>query len=492
MTLLQQWFQGHLDIVYFVYGLAFIVMGQAIAFQTNKASGLKIAKIFWLLSAFGLFHGSHEWLDMWELIKGTDLAVLQLVTRVISFILLFEFGRRLLLIVNQIHRSPAVRFTIIQIFSGNLIWVLFAIIFVVSFASSNFFSTYAILTRYLLALPGGLMTGYALFLYYQYEHDKLPNLKIYFVLAGTAFMIYGVLGGLVVQKGTFYPSTVLNEDAFMLATLFPVQLFRAVCALVIAASMSVILRVFDLERTKEKQNLFLELASSNSKLREMDKLKTESILIVSHELKTPLTSIMGFAHTLANLSVPAEKAKHYLEIIEAESKRLDMLINEYLDISMIEAGTLPMPKNSSNIQSIIKETIESYKLSKNISIELNFPEELSLVMANKDKIKQVIINLLDNAAKYSPENGKITITGKNMSDHLVFCIVDEGFGIKNEDLNKLYDKFYRSTEGGSRGIKGLGLGLAITKGIVEAHKGKIWVESEAGKGSTFCFTISKL
>ncbi len=511
MDLVEQAIRNNFDIVYFVYGLAFIIMGLAVLFQTNKASELRIAKIFWLLSAFGIIHGTLEWLSMWSFIKGTDLKPLELFTEVLSFAFLFEFGRRLLLMASR--TNAAKKFHAIAFLGGNLIWVLIAAIFAISFVSSDFTRTGDVVTRYVLAFPGCLITGFALFLYYKRDAVILLKLNNYFIFAGIVFIIYGILAGVVVKNAAFFPSSVINEDSFRSSLLVPVQLFRTVCAVAITVTVSIILKVFNDEKIVDKQIILdtirrandelrqltrelrektLQLEASNGKLLKLDKLKSEFLVMTSHELKGPLTAIKGFAGTLMNLELPEENKRHYLEIIDAEATRLSRLLDEYLDISMIEAGITPMPKVPANLYIIINETIESFKMSHDMRIEVNFPEKLPSIMANKDKIRQVVINLLENAVKYSPKNGNIIISGKETTDGQVICIKDEGLGIKNDDLNKLYEKFYRSEEVSSLGIKGFGLGLAIAKGIIEAHNGKIWVESEVGKGSSFYFSISKI
>ena len=157
MDLITQTIRNNFDFVFFVYGLAFIVLGLAVLFQTNKASELRIAKIFWLLGAFGIIHGCLEWLQMWSLIKGIDIKILNLIALIVSFIFLFEFGRRLLLLSIWVY--PSGRFYSKYILNWTLILALLATVIVVSSVSSDFMKISAIMTRYLIAFPGCLLTG---------------------------------------------------------------------------------------------------------------------------------------------------------------------------------------------------------------------------------------------------------------------------------------------------------------------------------------------
>jgi signal transduction histidine kinase len=506
-----QIFQDNLDLVYFFYGLAFIILGLAVYFQTNKASELRIARLLWLLSSFGIIHGCHEWLSMWQLIRGEKDGPVLLVTNLLSFALLFEFGRRLFNISFRTQRAGKLLSR--YILNGGLIVVIAAGICIAGILSPDFLLTGTTLTRYFIALPACSLTGIALFHYYRHDAVILLRLKRYFIAAGTAFLVYGIFAGLIVKKSAIFPSTYINEDAFLSLFVLPVPIFRALCAVVITVSISRIVKIFDLEKradrmrivedlrdkndelhrlTGELRDKTLQLETSNAKLQELDRLKSEFLQVASHELKTPLSSIMGFAETLKTLELPKEDTQRYLGIIASEARRLAKLLSEYLDISMIEAGIIPMPKAEADIPSIIREVVEFFPIPDGISIVMDFPGIMARTMVNRDKIKQVIINLLDNAIKYSPKKGKITLTAKEHPDHLVVCIQDEGLGIPPGDLGRLYNKFYRSGEGQSRGIKGFGLGLAIAKSIVEAHQGKIWVESESDRGSSFYFSLAKM
>jgi signal transduction histidine kinase len=487
-----RWLQNNLDVVYFVYGLAFLLMGIALLLQPKKDSEFRIAKVFWLLAAFGISHGFNEWLEMWGIIKKINFDPLELVSATASFFFLFEFGRQLLHTVR--HECPRVLGKCIGIFRWWTSSAIAAVIIIAGSLSPDFWNTGITLSCYLLAFPGGILTGIALILYYRFEKGKPAMLEsgVYVLVAGISFVAYGILEGLMVDKGTFFPSTIINVESFSLIFGIPVQIFHALCAVVIALSVYEMLTVFDVERARQKQRIMDELDKKNRALENLDKLKSEFLSMVSHEMKTPLTAIVGFANTITTLNLSGPQRTKYLNIIESEGKRLGNLVKEYLDISMIEMGSLPMPVTLSDIRLLIGETLESLEQIKNVPVEIDFPEQLPRVMANQDRIKRVLINILDNIFKYSPPGAAVKITGENNPDHIRICIRDQGPGIPKQELAKIFDKFHRVTEENPQQIKGTGLGLAIAKGIVEAHGGKIWAESELGKGSTFYFTLPKL
>jgi signal transduction histidine kinase len=491
MDLVRQWFHNNLDVVYFFYGLAFLLMGIALLLQPKKGSEFKIAKVFWLLSAFGISHGLHEWLEMWGIIKKINLDPLNFLAVTASFYFLFEFGRQLLLIAKK--EFPLVFQRSIESFQWWIGILFLAVIVTMSLLATDFWRAGVTLASYLLAFPGGIVTGIALMLYYQSEKDKPAMLKSggYMRISGISFIIYGCLEGLMVEKGTFFPATVINEEAFDSFTAFPVEVFHAVCAVFIAMSVIAILSIFSEERARKKQRIMDELDKKNRELEKLDKLKSEFVSMVSHELKTPLTSIVGFASTLTNLHLSDEQRTKYLNIIESEGKRLGSLVKEYLDFSMIEMGALPMPKVLSNIQLLIMDTLESLPPHQNIPFELNFPGGFPEVMANKDRIRQVLINIIDNIFKYSPGGSSVKISGADQGDCISISIQDEGPGIPQNELEKIFERYYKVKEQDRQSTKGAGLGLAIAKGIIEDHHGKIWAESELGKGTRFWFSLPK-
>jgi signal transduction histidine kinase len=235
-----------------------------------------------------------------------------------------------------------------------------------------------------------------------------------------------------------------------------------------------------------------ELAEANTKLRELDKLKTEFVSMASHELRTPLTGIIGFAETLMakDIQLTEEEREKYLCIIETEGKRLGALISELLDVSRIEAGSRELHREQTDMRELVRDTVRSMQIPEGVVVNIYSENDAPVeTMIDRDSMKQVVLNILDNAVRFTEPVGRIDISMTHTSDGIIVSITDTGPGIRHEDLEKIFEKFYRSDLYPERKSKGSGLGLSIARGIVEAHGGRIWAESELGKGSTFRFTI---
>lgn len=230
-----------------------------------------------------------------------------------------------------------------------------------------------------------------------------------------------------------------------------------------------------------------------TELRRLEKIRQDFVANVSHELRTPLTSIKGYAETLLEGALlDKDNAKDFIEIIYRDSDRLAKLIDDLLDLSKIESGKLKMVFLPCDILEVIKRTIkilEAQAKGKSISVSLNVAGSLPKVVADETRISQVLLNLLDNAIKYTPEGGKVSISAFIKDKFVYVDITDTGIGIPEKDLPRIFERFYRVDKARSRELGGTGLGLSIVKHIVQAHEGQVWVESKLGQGSTFSFTI---
>src|SRR3984957_4073827 len=231
--------------------------------------------------------------------------------------------------------------------------------------------------------------------------------------------------------------------------------------------------------------------SSEAQLEEM---KVDFVSMAAHELRTPLTAIRGYAsllqmHYATNLD---DSAKELLTRLIVSTTNLASLIDNLLSVSRIERNDLTIEVKPIDLGIIIKDIFSSFKqeaLTRRQNFTLNIPDKLPLVMADPFRIGQVFINLISNAIAYTPDAGNVLITVADRKDHLEISIKDTGEGIPKEALPRLFTKFFRVSGSLEQGSKGTGIGLFITKSIVESHKGKIWAESELGKGSTFTVTL---
>ena len=231
------------------------------------------------------------------------------------------------------------------------------------------------------------------------------------------------------------------------------------------------------------------------RLKELDKMKSDFVSNVSHELRTPLTSIKGSVDNMLDGLTGSlnEKQIRYLNRIKSNTDRLSRLINDLLDLSRIESGRVEVRPTTLPLTALAEEVAEHMKAlaaEKLIRIEVPPPDPSVTVWADRDKVTQVLMNLIGNAVKFTPQDGKITVAlEKNGNDYIQISVADTGPGILPEEQNKIFSKFYQVANIDKQKPKGSGLGLAISKALVEMHGGKIWMDSEVGRGSTFYFTL---
>jgi len=228
-----------------------------------------------------------------------------------------------------------------------------------------------------------------------------------------------------------------------------------------------------------------------TKLRRLESMRRDFVANVSHELRTPLTSIKGFLETLLDGALEEkETAIKFLTIIFQETERLNNLIYNLLDISKLESGQVEMKKKPVNLAELVDDIVLSFG-NRLRDKKLTLTKEISIpsILGDEDLLREVILNLLDNAIKYTPEGGRIVVSGQKEKNGVLISIQDTGLGIPAESLPRIFERFYRVEKGRSREMGGTGLGLSIVKHIIERLNGKLYVESEPGKGSKFSFLI---
>lgn len=230
-------------------------------------------------------------------------------------------------------------------------------------------------------------------------------------------------------------------------------------------------------------------------IRKLEKMRSEFVANVSHELKTPITSVKGFAETLLSGDVPDEEtAKQFLQIIYDESERLNRLITDLLELSKIEKQAMPLKITEVNVNEVIEkstQTISKFARDKNLTLHLPDSEHPVFVEADVERLGQIVLNLVANAVNYTSDNGDIYIDAEERSSKVVISVKDTGMGIPEEALDRLFERFYRVDKARSRHSGGTGLGLAIVKHLVESHDGKIYVNSQEGIGTTFTVELPK-
>jgi signal transduction histidine kinase len=226
-------------------------------------------------------------------------------------------------------------------------------------------------------------------------------------------------------------------------------------------------------------------------LLESDRMKTEFIKTVAHEFRTPLTSIQGFSELLlADDQLSQKEQRESLRYIHERTIALSSLVTDVLDITRIEAGRgLSLNISACTLMEIFRQVEPFLKTQASLHrLEVNLAEETTLVNVDKGKMEQVLENLLSNAFKFSSEGSLVQIRGEFIEDGCRISITDEGIGMTPEHAEKIFDKFFR-VNASDTAVEGIGLGMSIVRQIVEAHGGKIWVESDLGKGTTVSFTF---
>ena len=229
-------------------------------------------------------------------------------------------------------------------------------------------------------------------------------------------------------------------------------------------------------------------------LRQLERVRTEFVANVSHELRTPLTAIQGYLETLLSGALEErENARRFLEIVLRHSERLGRLLNDLTDLSNIELGKVTLRRESVRVAEVVASVlaiIGPRAAQTRVAVTANILAALPAVSADRDRLVQVLINLVDNAVKYTPEGGSVTVTAHDVGDGTIeVAVADTGIGIPPADLPRITERFYRVDKARSRELGGTGLGLAIVKHLVVAHGGELRIESEPERGTTVRFTL---
>ena len=246
-------------------------------------------------------------------------------------------------------------------------------------------------------------------------------------------------------------------------------------------------------REREKPSGAVVVLHDVTELRRLERVRQDFVANVSHEFKTPLTAIQGFAETLlAGALDDPRNNRRFLEIIREHAARLARLTDDLLKLARIEAGKLEVEFLSVRPMELIERCAETALLQANqkqIALEMDVPPDLPAMRGDSGLLADVLQNLLDNAIQYTPAGGRIRVSATASTRDVVIAVVDTGIGIPLADQERIFERFYRVDAARSREAGGTGLGLSIAKHIVEAHGGRVWVESEVGRGSKFYFSV---
>ena len=247
--------------------------------------------------------------------------------------------------------------------------------------------------------------------------------------------------------------------------------------------------------SKEHDKKIIVVLHDITEIKRLEKVKADFVANVSHELRTPLTSIKGFVEALQDGAISdPEKSARFLSIISRHSDRMNKIISDLLQLSQIESKEFQLKIEAFPVKELIEEVISALRRSaeeKSQRLEVNVDSDDQRVLGDKYRINQALTNLVDNAIKYTPEKSTIKIESRDKGEFVELAVIDNGIGITKNDLPRIFERFYTVDKGHSRALGGTGLGLSIVKHIIEAHGGKVSVQSELGKGSEFSFTLKK-
>jgi two-component system, OmpR family, phosphate regulon sensor histidine kinase PhoR len=246
----------------------------------------------------------------------------------------------------------------------------------------------------------------------------------------------------------------------------------------------------------DKGNLVggVEAFQDISHLKALEREKANLTSMIAHDMKTPIVTIGGFAQRLLRkgLGTDEKKQKQYVEIILGEATRAEDLVNDFLEFSRLEAGALKLSFGPTSIDKELADLLKTYQpkaIRRGIRIKSEGPETLPVIHADANRLRRVFANLLDNAVKFSQDNGTVTIATQERESDIAIKVTDEGIGIDRKDVPYIFEPFSRAQDRGEK--EGFGLGLAIVKAVVEAHDGQVFVKSEPGKGSVFSVVLPK-
>jgi two-component system NtrC family sensor kinase len=228
-------------------------------------------------------------------------------------------------------------------------------------------------------------------------------------------------------------------------------------------------------------------------LKELDRIKSEFVATVSHDLRSPLTAILGYVELIGRAGPVTDQQAEFIRRVRTSVQAITTLISDLLDLGRIEAG-FDSQKEPTEFTAIVRNAVEgliSRAGDKQIRLAVDVPAVLPPVLGNPVRLQQMAANLVDNAIKYTPPGGTVSVRTQEEGDQIIFGVIDTGIGIAPADQPYVFDKFYRASSVREIGIPGTGLGLSIVKGIAEDHGGRVWVESKLGRGTMFVVVLPK-
>lgn len=453
-------------LLYFFYGLTFLILGTSVALKDMKASGLKISGCLWLLSFFGFSHGTTEWIELILLIRPSQFTTAEftlveighLIIVSLSFLSLLEFGLVLLFKITQ--KNIFIWFQV----GGIFFFLIFLIILLMHKGNeaTDYFLKMNFLSRKTLGLFGSLTTSIGLGIYSREVKKISRSISRYFLITSFGFFFYSIFTGLI-------------SSHFRVPFLaIPIELFRALTAVVITYFLMKALNIFDIETRNKLAQQIRRLAQSE-KMASLGQLAAG----VAHEINTPLTKAslsMQMLRTRFETELDRVDITNKLDAIERNIDRAAIIARELLQFSHIEESTWSRVDINDVINNSL--TLVNFRLN-NAQVQWE-PVQLPSLYGDAARLEQVLINILNNSVEAMPDGGKITLSTIQRPGEIEIVIVDTGTGIPEENLSKVFDPFYTTKAIG----QGTGLGLSICYGIIEQHHGRIELSGSGDKGTT--------
>ncbi len=465
--------QESMELLLFIYGLSFFVLGVSVLFSRPKESEYFFAKKIWLLGVFAISHAFEDWIGLFEYIhpgvKFTTLNYLQSFLLLISYIFLFEFSRFIIRknflkhsknnnkhLIYRFYYPPA-------IYSFATLGLLFLVFLHPTIGGIN------AAIRYTYGFWGAFILGVGLYYYGDSlkKSQSINQLKLYFKIAGMAFIFYALFSGIVVDQISYFPGNIINTKTFIDTFHFPVQALRGLCAIIIAVASIKALSIFKYEL----------IAKLNESYENTKKFSSNA----SHQIKTPLTALRLQIHVALKKNKDIKEYRDTLKSIDNEIVYLQDMVGNLLLLTRIQNMNIRDTFQTVNLDGILLEIFEEFRvIAQNKGVLLDIDKlDYSQIKAEATLLKILLANLIDNAIKFTPSKNKVTISLVKS----VLIINDEGIGIPKDKLSLIFDEFYKINQPGKEHIKGYGLGLSMVKKIIEIHKAKIKIISKPDIGT---------
>ena len=453
-----------MEVVLFIYGLSFFTLGVLATFVKTNNSQILYAKKIWLLGAFAFFHALVEWTFLSLLLfpQFTEqIIVLKAISLVLSYLFLFEFSRS---IIKAYLKTKQFKFyQLSYLYKAKFVYPITTIAFIFFVYLMPNANGLISATRYTFGFMGTLSLGIGLYFYgsslKNVEYAK--KLKYYFKIPAIAFIFYAFLALIAVFETPYFPGTIINAQWFFESFGFPVQFLRTICALTITICSIKALQIFNEE--------------SNQNLEKSLKQVKEFSSNVSHELKTPLTTMKGELEITLSKNRDIEYYKKSMQSLLDEVDSMSKIIKNMLMLAYLEKQSIKRHFKITNFNKIFFNSLDSLvplASKKNIDIHVEQIEDISL-KGDETLLEIAIFNIIENSIKHNQSHSNVYISSKNIGNYGYIYIEDDGVGVKQEQLESIFDRLFQcDTSRSQQGKKGHGLGLSITKQIIQLHNGK--------------------